>query len=266
MSPQLVAFIDILGFGREVKEAKTLEALARVHDKILRIQLAFEKPSALGNAREQHQINRHYGKRVIALSDAVLVAIDFNCSAQNSLGDCDLVGWVVYKLIQAQYDCVLNHGIFLRGGVGVGPFFYENFVLVSPALVDAHSLESKCAIDPIIVLTQTTVDWIKATAGQDTGVPDWKDVFFRRLPDKQNCEPLFALDYLRVALTDDEPANIFEVHKDRIIAAFNAATDERVRDKYRMLMHYHNETIDRLPNGELFQQFRFNLTRYISPS
>jgi hypothetical protein len=266
MDPHLVAFIDILGFGHEVKAAKDSEALARIHDKVIRIQQAFEKPSALGIPRAQSQLNRQYGKRVIALSDAVLIAIDFNCNAQNLLGDSDLVGWAVYKLIQAQYDCVLNHGIFLRGGVGVGPFFLENYVLVSPALVDAHELESRHADAPIIVLTKQTVDWIKKTAGPNSSVPNFENVFFRSLSKTCGDEPLFALDYLRVAMTDDEPGIVLEAHKQKVAAAYAATTNERVRDKYRALMRYHNETIDHLLNGELFRPYRFDLTLFTTPA
>ena len=260
MEPHLVAFIDILGFGHEVKAARDSEALARIYGKVRRIQEAFQKPSAAERPESQSEVNRRYGKRVIALSDAVLVAINFQGGDQHLLHAADLVGWAIYELAQAQYDCVLSHGIFLRGGIGVGPFFFENDILVSPALVDAHTLESKYAVAPVIILTQTTVEWIKTTAGPDVSVPHWQNVFFRPLPTTVDGELLFALDYLRIALTDDEPHIIFGAHREKIAAAYSATTDEGVRGKYQTLMRYHNETIEGLPTGELFRRYLFDLT------
>ena len=263
LEPHLVAFIDILGFGREVKAAQDSVSLARIYGKVRRIQEAFQKPSTTEDS--QHEVNRRYGKRVIALSDAVIVDNNFQGGEGHLLGSADLVGWAIYEIAQAQYDCVLGHGIFLRGGIGVGPFFFENDILVSSALVDAHTLESKHAVAPIIILTETTVEWIKTTAGPDTSVPDWQNVFFRPLPTTLDGEPLFALDYLRIALTDDEPHIIFEAHREKIAAAYAATTDECVREKYRTLMRYQNETIDRLRTGELFRPYRFDMARYAPP-
>lgn len=260
IEPHLVAFIDILGFGHEVKAANNSEALTKIFNKVRRIQQAFQKPSAAEYPESQHKVNQCYGKRVIALSDAVIVAMDFKGGGLYSFSASDLVGWAIHGLAQAQYDCIQADDIFVRGGISVGPFYFENDILISPALVDAYSLESKCADIPIIVLTQTTLEWINTTAGPDWAVPNWQNFFFRRLPDKAEGEPLFALDYLNIAMTADDPEIIFRAHRQKILTAYAATTNDRVRDKYRALMRYHNETIEH--TSALLRPHLFDLARY----
>jgi hypothetical protein len=75
MENQLFAFIDILGFGRQVMAAKDEPSLLQVWDKLHRVQEAFQKASATDDPQQQAEVNQSYGKFVMALSDAVLIAI-----------------------------------------------------------------------------------------------------------------------------------------------------------------------------------------------
>jgi hypothetical protein len=247
MQEHLVAFIDILGFGAQVKAASTPQDFAQILAKLASIQEAFQKPSASKKPKEQQAVNQRYGKLVLALSDAVLIATNFDCEARETLNANDAVGWLVYELIQGQYECVLKHGIFLRGGLGVGPFMYHNDLLVSPGLVEAHDLETHYANAPVVALCQATFDWVKATAKGDSGFPNWKEAYFQPLENRRGQERLYFLDYLGVALTDDEdPTNVLRRHRQLIVAAYGAANNDSVKSKYRWLMTYHNDTIKRI--------------------
>ena len=253
MDQQLVAFIDILGFGREVIAAAEDEAsLLQVWDKLHRVQEAFQKASATDDPQEQVAVNERYGKFVMALSDAVLIAYNLNCEARQTLNANDHIGWSIYELIQAQYDCVLGSGIFLRGGVAFGPFHFQNEILLSSALVYAHGLESEDAVAPIIALSQATLDWIRTTATGTTGVTGWKEAFFQPLNRQRESDgqPLHFLDYLGVALADEEDqASVLRAHAGRITTAHAAAPNDSVRSKYAWLINYHNTSITRFcPN------------------
>ncbi len=154
--PSLVAFIDILGFGREIQHAETKEQLQQAHAKIRLVQKEFQKPSATDDPEEQSGLDSQYGRRVIALSDAVVVVITPNCPAVPLIGEYDLLGFGIYELMLAQACCAVSHGIFVRGGVSYGPFFFQDDVLLSPALANAYELESKHVEYPLIVLPEST--------------------------------------------------------------------------------------------------------------
>jgi hypothetical protein len=134
----LVAFIDILGFGREIEAAKTKEDLEKAYKKVLLVQKEFQKVSAADDPEEQTEVNSTYGRRVIALSDAVVVVITPNCPSGEMMGNYDHLGMAVFELIEAQARCVAAHGIFVRGGLSHGPFFFEDDILLSPALAKAY--------------------------------------------------------------------------------------------------------------------------------
>src|SRR5262245_24262668 len=56
--PYLVAFIDILGFGREIEKASTQEDLEKAYRKIRRVQEEFQHPSATEDRTQQTKSNQ----------------------------------------------------------------------------------------------------------------------------------------------------------------------------------------------------------------
>ena len=244
MQEHLVAFIDILGFGGEVLTAKDKIKFQQVYDKVKRVQKEFDMSSANKNPLLQASTNNHYGKQVLALSDSVVVAINPKCPVVGDMGSSDFMGYSMYWMAQSQYECILQHGIFLRGGLGVGPFLFDKDILISPAQVEAYTIESKYAEVPVIALCQKTVDWIKSNSQGPTGVPKWQENYFRPLQSKSYRESLYFLDYLRVAADDggDDPFSPFNTHKKRIEENLNVG---KAKEKYQWLAKYHNDTIDR---------------------
>lgn len=243
MQEHLVGFIDILGFGSQVMAAKDKTSFQKVYETVKLVQEAFDKSSASDDPEEQEATNTHWGKRVLALSDSLVVAINPQCPVLSDLGPSDFLGDSIYGLAQSQYQCIFDYDVFLRGGLGVGPFLFDNDILVSPAQVEAYYVESKHAEMPVIALCQKTVDWIKAHSQGPTGVPKWQDKYFRPLQTKTYRESLYFLDYLRVAGDDgdDESYKMFRVHKNRVEQ--NLAT-QKAKEKYQWLAKYHNDTID----------------------
>ena len=155
-APSLVAFIDVLGFGNEIQSAVADDDLYRAYKKIRLVQKEFQKPSAADNPDEQLSINLASGRRVIALSDAAVVAITPNNHTCSLVGTRDLFGFAIYEMMLAQAVCVASYGIFVRGGISHGPFFFGDDVLPSPALARAYELESRFADYPLIVIPEST--------------------------------------------------------------------------------------------------------------
>lgn len=276
LQPHLVAFIDILGFGHEIKAAKQMEKLQKAHAKIRKVQKLFQHPSASNDPEEQLENNTDYGRKVIALSDAVVVAVTPNCPARPAMSGYDVLGSAVFELAVAQAYCALA-GIFVRGGISHGPFFYENDILLSPALARAYELESKCAEYPIIVVPEST----RAALLKASGVKDYapnadplQSCFATFSTRKWAGEQLFFLDYVSIMLEEEhigwlpedrkdyldarrrgdqqreraalerrtlkDQAYSLKWHKWKLENAYSAASSEKVRRKYRWLMSYHN--------------------------
>jgi hypothetical protein len=80
--PHLVAFIDILGFGRELENSETEEDMKRTYLKVSKVQEEFQYAGAADEPNHQLENNADYGRRVIALSDSIVVAITPKCPMQ----------------------------------------------------------------------------------------------------------------------------------------------------------------------------------------
>ncbi len=276
--PYLVAFIDILGFGREIENARTEEDLRNAYAKVRKVQEEFQHPSASSEPARQTENNSEYGRRVLALSDAVVVAITPTCPMQPLMGGYDLLGFALFELIVAQARCACQ-GIFVRGGISHGSFFFENDVLLSPALARAYELESKHAEYPLIVIPQSTRDAVLDTPKMGSyapGADPTPPYFIKHGKRKLRNEPLFYLDYMGVMLQEDhrgwlpedrkkylaarrrgdderaqellnlcarkDAAYFLEWHRKKLEQAYKATNSERVRKKYRWLMAYHNRS------------------------
>lgn len=275
----LVAFIDILGFGHEIENAKSEADLERIYQKVKIVQKEFQKESASDDPDEQAEMNSNYGRRVIALSDAVVVVIKPKCAASSMMGHYDHLGLAVAELIAAQGICAAQHGIFVRGGVSLGSFFFEDDVLLSPALARAYELESKCADYPVIVVGEETREalfGVPQRGGYAPGADPTPRYFKRHGKKTWRGKPLYFLDYVPVMLNEDHlwwvdgdhedymdarekgdagraqaainrrylksSAYFLKWHRTRLEDAYAAVRSEKVRRKYRWLMKYHNKS------------------------
>jgi hypothetical protein len=276
--PHLVAFVDILGFGRELESAKTEEDLKRIYAKVRKVQEEFQFAEACDEPKEQSENNADYGRRVIALSDSIVVAITPKCAMQPLMGGYDLLGFALFELIVAQARCAL-HGVFVRGGLSHGPFFFENDVLISPAQARAYDLETNYAEYPLIVVPESTrlavlkVPKMGSCAPEADPTPRYFIKYGRR---QWKGEQLYYLDYMGVMLEEDhrgwspedrkeylaarksgddhlaqellnrrakkDAAYFLHWHRRRLEEAYAATSSEKVRKKYRWLMKYHNRS------------------------
>lgn len=281
LSPKkcLVAYIDILGFGAEIRTAETETDLRRAYTKIKTVQKEFQKVSAADDPKEQQDMNAVFGRRVIALSYAVVVIFSSTSPARSMMGSYDHFGSAVAELLAAQARCLLNHGIFVRGGLSHGAFYFEDDVLLSPALARAYELESRCAEHPVIAVTAETREALLQQPERAFYAPgaDPTPQFFRRHGRRKvDGRPVYFLDYLSSALSDVDPwldkadhddyldakrkrdhvraqaaldrdcakgtAAMLRRHRTRIEEAYHSTDSERARRKYRWLMRYHNRS------------------------
>lgn len=275
----IVAFIDILGFGREIERARTKADLEAAYKKVQTVQKEFQNISAVEDPEETRTTHQLYGKKVLALSDSIVIAIYPTANAAAMMGVADLLGFSLFEILLGQSRCVAAHGIFVRGGISHGPFFFENDVLLSPALARAYELESEFAQNPVIVVPDETRQLITSAPRKGSYSPgaDPTPQYFAPLGRRKWCgRPLYFLDYMSIMIEEQhrgmlpedraqyiaankandtkraqaildrsalKDAEFFlKWHRKRIENAYNSVPVEKVRKKYRWLMKYHNRS------------------------
>jgi len=278
---RVVAWIDILGFSRQLQAARTEADFQAAYRKMLFVQEWFNKESANDDPESRAEVNEFLGRSVLALSDGLVVTAGLSGKALRAEAPYDLAMSLMWEIVVAQAACALK-GIFLRGGISAGLFHFENDILLSPALVHAYKLESEQAVYPIIVITHETLTELRALPGVEAYSEDSKpDGYFVPLApeggnQREPHEKLFFLDYVRYiaepgmysfdSVTDRdiwldknrpraERRRIFDEslqksavkalqeHGQQIITAYREASTEEVKKKYKWLAEYHNRTL-----------------------
>ena len=141
-------------------------------------------------------------------------------------------------------------GVFIRGAICRGKIYIKpkRGLIFGPGLVQSYDLERALAIFPRIVVEARLV---KNLSGQ-AGVLPPNDFITQR------DDGVVFVDYLfgpfiisHVNGETEEGLNLLRKHKgavQRALSSGNAQSDERVRQKYLWVGHYHNWTLDRLHN------------------
>ena len=278
--PRIVAWIDILGFSRELLKAQTTEQNRAVYRKMLFVHEAFDSPTASDEPEDIQQINEAYGRSVLALSDGLVVTASPSAIGRSGMTPYDFLMSFIGDIVMAQANCAVN-GIFLRGGISIGPFYHENNILLSPALVQSYKLETERAAYPVIIILPDHVSALRQLKGFKHYSKDFEpsQTYFRpfKSPAQRKGERFLHLDYLRFLADPDshgffrdqdrvdssnrdkyspeERQRLFSLshfksaaramkrHKEKLIAAYHATDSERVKAKYRWMMAYQNRTL-----------------------
>src|SRR5207247_7421355 len=88
------------------------------------------------------------------------------------MGQFDFFLQEIWRMMLAQARCAVK-GIFLRGGISRGTFFFEHDILLSPPLVTAYRLESKLAVYPVILIDPSTHDFLANARGRRRYAEDY---------------------------------------------------------------------------------------------
>lgn len=273
LNRSLLAFIDILGFSDRLLSIRTQVELNALHEQVCYVLDQFNainKPSD-----EPHTFT---GEVVRSFSDCIIVAFPVRSDYVNMMGMFDAVMDKLTDIALAQANCVCK-GLFLRGGVAVGTWFESPQVILSPALAEAHEIESKKACVPVIGISETVYAGLGKEAGREA-YAEWADPYkavFAPYRTKDKTEGYF-LDYLRIcfgnlddwycgadrqecrnAMTPEEKNRILRMSQQKEQKRFlnghrNAVTMARdqaagkpdIRIKYDWLVGYHNRFVTKL--------------------
>lgn len=140
-SEHIVAFIDILGASKKIKQnaSESLNTVHFVYEESLR------KAEIIYSAEEVAGI-----KPIIKIwSDNIVVAVPI---IEGNYYSALFSIIVLSTVIQSEF---LAHNYLVRGGISVGDFFSDEVMTWGNALLDSYKLESNIAIYPRIVIHPT---------------------------------------------------------------------------------------------------------------
>lgn len=240
----IVAWVDLLGFREQIYKADTPAAFQSAYRRLRDVQEEFNKETASIDP-DQGDLNANSGIRVFALSDGLVITLDLqtDCPAAEVSSSYDRVGLFLESLRLAQARCAAV-GNLVRGGVAVGYFWFQNDILLSPALAQAYHMECKVAKAPVIVLHREFANKLrsmKADEGYRDDIDPMRDLF-------RDCEWMnqtersqyVMLDFMPMFLDNDDPARYLKNYIGHLID-WKQDAPERAHIKYDWLIQYAKE-------------------------
>lgn len=130
-----VAFLDILGFSNLVLEESNLETVDNLIHFVNKFQYLFNTSPQLN-------------LKVSFFSDSIVLTTDMKKSEN--------LGMIMVAIHIAELFLYQNTGLYFRGGITKGKYYYSNSTVFGPAIIRAYQLESKAKycrvmIDPEII-------------------------------------------------------------------------------------------------------------------
>jgi hypothetical protein len=132
-SQTYVALVDILGY-KQMLESFGDEAPSKLFQDIL---------EAFSWAKSGHE-----SLKVSLFSDTIIIA---------GVDDHPMNFWNMLQALSSLRLQLMQKGILIRGAITFGRHFSQKGILISPALVEAHCLESKIAVNPRILITSSAI-------------------------------------------------------------------------------------------------------------
>lgn len=152
--------------------------------------------------------------------------------------------FILWSIQEYQFAMALK-GFFIRGGLSVGQLFVDDDNVYGEALIDAYELESKIAINPMVVLCDNTMKLVDNHLTYYNGgwAPQLNDVLV-------NSDGRYFINYLSECVLDTEEGYNLDIeslaiHRDRITDALSEYSSKpTVFSKFTWLSDYHNYFCD----------------------
>nr|WP_314899574.1 hypothetical protein [uncultured Deefgea sp.] len=231
------AFLDVLGFSERSRASyknNTADQLLQEFHSIFKRQI--------DKLKDDTSESLLYFK---SFSDNVLLAHpQFSDDMESEFG------FILWSIREYQYAMALN-GFFIRGGLSVGQLFVDDNSVYGEALITAYELESKVAVNPIIVLCDKTMRLVNSHLSFYAGemAPQMRDVLV-------NSDGRYFINYLSESLIDSDDGwhldiKSLKIHKKQIEnALIQYSNQPAVFAKFSWLSAYHNffcDSVSRLP-------------------
>lgn len=225
------AFLDVLGFSERIRSSRK----DKTEDKLLQeFHAIFDKRINLLKSEVNNSLI--YFK---SFSDNVLLAHpSFSQDMESEFG------FILWSISEYQFEMALQ-GFFIRGGLSVGPLFVDDNSVYGEALIDAYELESKVAVNPIVVLCKNTMKLVDRHIGYYHGeiAPQVRHVLV-------NADGRYFINYLSECIVETDDGEELDScslnkHKKQIEnALIQYAAQPAVFSKFAWLAAYHNHFCD----------------------
>jgi len=157
-------------------------------------------------------------------------------------------GFILWAINEYQFQMALK-GFFIRGGLAVDQLFMDENSVYGAALLEAYRLESKVAVNPVVVLCDNTMKLVDKHLTYYSGevAPQLRDVL--KGPDGR-----YFLNYLTECIIEGDDREYLDDkslrrHKKQIEAALKVyAAVPTVFSKFAWLAAYHNYFCDMVSN------------------
>jgi hypothetical protein len=237
---RLVAFVDVLGWRSAVERS------VADPEQVQKLGLALTVMQGHGKMLDSIRERFPNSARLSQFSDSIIVSAQLTAE-----GFSELLNGISFLSRVFPWQ-----GLWLRGGITVGPVYHNNNIAFGPAIVEAYELESKKADAPRIILSDSAVGWIveHARFGGFSDEGTW-----RRLGDEH-----WFLDFLqpitkRTFLDSEKPLqqsidgckHHFEMIRKPIAHGLATFTDTRIKAKYLWLAQYFNAIVAEYPEARV---------------
>ena len=148
MTYRYFAFLDVLAYREQLKR-DTQDGTTAFKDKLI---------SAFASLSQVNESD----VSISAISDSVFLTLQ-----NESLGFSFFA-----KVVKDLQVAFIDRGLLLRGGISFNLHFENGKVTYSPALVDAHEMESKHAFFPRVVIHSAVIEKLQNEGGLDQIVGD----------------------------------------------------------------------------------------------
>lgn len=227
------AFLDVLGFSERIRESYKSNTgdllLGKFHSLLGR---------AIDRLKKDSEDTTLYFKSFT--DNVVLAQPGFSNDFESEFG------FILSSLREYQFNMSCE-GFFIRGGLSIGPLFIDENSVYGTALLEAYELESKHAVNPIVVLSDDSMKLINHHLTYYHGMqsPQVRDVL--RGPDGR-----YFINYLTESIYETESGyklatKLLRRHRNNVIAELKKRrTNPRVFDKFAWLAAYHNHFCDQV--------------------
>ncbi len=229
---RILAFVDILGF-KDMVHISSFDP--REQQRIKAAMDIIHSYKVLNDAGENGGL-RKFGVQVTTFSDSAILSYPINFDGG--------LFHVLLDLIHLQID-LSNIGVFIRGGVSIGPAHHDEINAYGPAMIEAYGLESDKAVYPRIILTGQTLS-IGISVSQNHRNP--VDMSLLNSVIRQDEDGFYYLDYLRQFQELDYPEydyyRLLTRIRERLVYNLNLYhTNARIFPKYEWMLMYWNDVL-----------------------
>jgi hypothetical protein len=225
------AFLDVLGFSERLRASYkdgSADTLLESFHRIL--------AKSIAQLKENTDDSMLYFK---SFTDNVVLAHPrFSDDMESEFG------FILWAINEYQFQMALK-GFFIRGGLAVDQLFMDENSVYGAALLEAYGLESKVAVNPVVVLCENTMKLVDKHISYYSGeiAPQLRDVL--KGPDGR-----YFLNYLTECIVEGDDrefldAKSLRLHKKQIESALKTyASVPSVFSKFAWLAAYHNYFCD----------------------